>query len=129
GKLFIAYQPLVDLVTHRTFAFEALVRSEDPELPDALAVIRAAVEARFMGVLGRALRRKAIEGCPSYPLFLNVHPDEFDEGWLVRPDDSIAEHDRDVYLEITESVPLSHYRHCHSVLREVRAKGVKIAID
>src|SRR5690606_20860382 len=85
GKLFIAYQPLVDLVTHRTFAFEALVRSEDPELPDALAVIRAAVEARFMGVLGRALRRKAIEGCPSYPLFLNVHPDEFDEGWLVRP--------------------------------------------
>ena len=27
------------------------------------------------------------------------------------------------------SVPLSHYRHCHSALREIRAKGVKVAID
>jgi EAL domain-containing protein (putative c-di-GMP-specific phosphodiesterase class I) len=129
GKLYIAYQPLVDLHTRRTFAFESLVRSEAPELPNALAVIRAAVEARFMGTLGRALRRMAIDGCPEHPLFLNIHPDEFDEGWLVRPDDSITEHDRDIFLEITESVPLSHYRHCHSVLREIRAKGVKIAID
>jgi EAL domain-containing protein (putative c-di-GMP-specific phosphodiesterase class I) len=129
GKLYIAYQPLVDLRTKRTFAFEALVRSDDPELPNALSVIVAAVESGFMGVLGRALRRMAIQGCPAYPLFLNVHPDEFDEGWLVRPDDSITEHERDVYLEITESVPLSHYRHCHSALREIRAKGVKVAID
>lgn len=129
GKFFIAYQPVVDLQRKTTYAYEALVRSELPEFPHAGAIISAAVEARYMGTLGRALRRYAVENCPAHPLFLNVHPDEFDEGWLVRPDDSITEHDKDVYLEITESVPLSHYRHCHSVLREIRAKGVKIAVD
>jgi EAL domain-containing protein (putative c-di-GMP-specific phosphodiesterase class I) len=129
GLLYIAYQPLVDLKTHKVFAYEGLVRSTTPEFPDAGTIIRAAVAAKFMGELGRALRRLAIRGCPDFPLFLNVHPDEFDEGWLVRPDDSITEHERDVFLEITESVPLSHYRHCHSALREIRAKGVKIAVD
>jgi EAL domain-containing protein (putative c-di-GMP-specific phosphodiesterase class I) len=129
GKFYIAYQPLVDLQRKTTYAYEALVRSEAPEFPNALFIIRAAVEARMMGTLGRALRRLAVEGCPSFPLFLNIHPDEFDEGWLVRPDDSMTEHDKDIYLEITESVPLSHYRHCHSVLREIRAKGMKVAID
>lgn len=82
-----------------------------------------------MGQLGRALRRMAVERCSKYALFLNLHPDEFDEGWLVRPDDATAWHDGQIFLEITESVPLTHYRYCHSVLREMRAKGLKVAVD
>jgi EAL domain-containing protein (putative c-di-GMP-specific phosphodiesterase class I) len=38
-------------------------------------------------------------------------------------------HDDPVYLEITESVPLSHYRHCHGVLNEVRGRGISLVID
>jgi EAL domain-containing protein (putative c-di-GMP-specific phosphodiesterase class I) len=129
GKLYIAYQPLVDLRRHTTFGFEALVRSEAPEFPNALSVVEAAVESGFMGRLGRALRRMAVDNCPDHVLFLNLHPDEFDEPWLVRPDDAAVAHDRDVFLEITESVPLTHYRYCHSVLREIRAKGLNIAVD
>lgn len=129
GELIIAYQPLVDLRRRQVFGYEALVRSSAPEYPNPLALIGAAVETRFMGQLGRALRRMSIEGCPTHPLFLNVHPSEFSEGWLVRPDDAINGHEHDVYLEITESVPLSHYTHCHSVLREIRNKGLKIAVD
>src|SRR4029079_1987509 len=34
-----------------------------------------------------------------------------------------------VYLEITESVPLSHFKHCHGVLREIRGRGISLAID
>ena len=129
GQLYIAYQPLVDLRRRTTFGFEALVRSETPDLPNALAVIERAVEERYMGQLGRALRRMAVERCAKYALFLNLHPDEFDEGWLVRPDDATAWHDGQIFLEITESVPLTHYRYCHSVLREMRAKGLKVAVD
>ncbi|HLU65159.1 MAG TPA: EAL domain-containing protein [Kofleriaceae bacterium] len=130
GKLYIAYQPLVDLRRRTTFGFESLVRSEAPEFPNALSVIEAAVEARFMGQLGRALRRMAVEGMSqASALFVNLHPDEFDEGWLVRPDDATAWHEGEIFLEITESVPLTHYRYCHSVLREMRAKGLKIAVD
>ena len=53
-----------------------------------------------------------------------MHPNEFDESWLVQPDDPIFTHDQPIYLEVTESVPLTHFAYCHSVLREIRGKGV-----
>lgn len=129
GLIYLAYQPVVDLQKRVTFGFESLVRSDLPEFPTALSIIEQAVEHHFMGQLGRALRRMAVNRCTDHPLFLNLHPAEFDEGWLVRPDDAITSHDHDIYLEITESVPLTHFRYCHSVLREVRSKGIKVAVD
>lgn len=129
GSFYIAYQPVVDLGKRKTFGYEALVRSTSEEFPHPGVIIPTAVEKGFMGKLGRALRRFAVEGCPTAPLFLNIHPDEFDEGWLVRPDDAINTHEREIYLEITESVPLTHYRFCHSVLAEVRRRGVRVAVD
>jgi EAL domain-containing protein (putative c-di-GMP-specific phosphodiesterase class I) len=129
GELWVAYQPLVDLHAGRVFGYEALVRSRAPEYPNPPKLLAAAWESRYLGQLGRYLRRLAVEGCPDYPLFLNIHPDEFSEGWLVRPDDAIMQHGHDVFLEITESVPLSHYQHCNSVLAEVRRRGIRIAVD
>jgi EAL domain-containing protein (putative c-di-GMP-specific phosphodiesterase class I) len=39
-------------------------------------------------------------------------------------------HDHEVYLEITESVPLTHFELCMSVLREIRARGgVHLVVD
>lgn len=129
GLIYLAFQPLVDLQKRTTFGFESLVRSDASEYPTAMSIIEEAVERRFMGQLGRALRHMAVTRCAHHPLFLNLHPAEFDEGWLVRPDDAITCHDHDIYLEITESVPLTHFRYCHSVLREVRSKGIKVAVD
>lgn len=129
GELYIAYQPVVDLQRREVFAYEALVRSKAAEFPNPFVLIEAAVAQNYMGQLGRYLRKLAVDGCPDYRLFLNVHPDEFSEHWLVRPDDSMTTHGCEVYLEITESVPLSHYKHCHSVLAEIRARGAKIAVD
>ncbi len=128
-ELFIAYQPVVDLKRKEVFAYEALVRSRAAEYPNPFVLIEAAVEQKHMGLLGRYLRKLAVDGCPGHRLFLNIHPDEFSEPWLIRPDDSVTLHGREVYLEITESVPLSHYRHCHSVLAEMRTRGAKIAVD
>ena len=34
-----------------------------------------------------------------------------------------------VFLEITESVPLSHYQHCHGMLGEIRRRGISLAVD
>ncbi len=129
GEVYIAFQPIVDLANARTFGYEALARSTSPEYPGPPHLLAAAIKSAFIGQLGRELRRLAVENCPDYPLFLNVHPDEFNEGWLVRPDDALALHERQVYLEITESVPISHYRYCHSALKEIRSRGIKIAVD
>lgn len=129
GELFTAFQPIVDLHTGKRFAFEALVRSRSPEFTSPMAILAAAIENRVCGKIGRAIREIAAEGCPDAPLFLNIHPAELDEEWLVRPDDPMFSHEHPIYLEITESVPLTHFRFCHGVLREVRSRGICLAVD
>lgn len=128
-ELYIALQPIVDLVRHRVFAHEALLRSRAPGFDTPVPFLQEAVKTGKMGMLGRRLRAMSAVACPTTPLFLNVHPSEFDEGFLVRPDDAIFSHEHPVYLEITESVPLTHFKWCHSVLGEIRGKGVSLAID
>lgn len=129
GSIRVAYQPIVALSTRRVFAYEALVRSTSPHWQGPPALFTEAIRTQCCGALGRVIREIACSSCPDYPLFLNVHPSEFDESWLVQPDDPIFSHYHPVYLEITESVPLSHFTLCQSVLSEVRSKGVNLAVD
>lgn len=128
-ELYVALQPIVDVKRGRVFAHEALLRSHSPSFKGPVPLLQHAVRLGAMGELGRYLRGLSSLACPSTPLFVNIHPSEFDHGFLVRPDDPIFAHDHPVYLEITESVPLSHFALCHSVLKEVRGKGVFLAVD
>ena len=107
----------------KPFAYEALVRSDSPHWINPPHLFDEAIKSGYVGVLGRAIREIATTHCTEMPLFLNVHPNEFDESWLVQPDDPIFTHDQPIYLEVTESVPLTHFAYCHSVLREIRGKG------
>lgn len=129
GEIKVVFQPLVDLRSHTIFAYEALVRSNSPHWESPPALFTEAIRGQCCGALGRVIRELAVDGCPDHPLFLNIHPNEFDEGWLVQPDDPIFRHGQQIYLEITESVPLSHFALCNSVLREVRSKGARLAVD
>jgi EAL domain-containing protein (putative c-di-GMP-specific phosphodiesterase class I) len=125
----VVYQPLVDLKTGKIFAHEALVRSLSDDFDSPMSLFAAAVQHGCTGELGRIIRELAIAGCPHHPLFLNIHPAELNEKWLVQPDDPIFQHSEDIYLEITEGVPLSHFRLCQSILREVRGRGVYLVVD
>ena len=126
-KMHVVFQPIVDMATLRVFAYETLLRC--PGYPSPVNLVEAAAKEKLTGRLGRLVRELASENCPDFPLFLNIDPTEFDEGFLVRPDDPIFTHDHTVHLEITEGVPLSHYRHCHGVLHEIRGRGAKVAVD
>ncbi|HTR50114.1 MAG TPA: EAL domain-containing protein [Kofleriaceae bacterium] len=125
----IVFQPVVDLKTRKVFAYEALARTSAPEFDGPLALFAAAVAESCTGELGRLLRQMSLEGCTSHPLFLNIHPAELNEPWLVQPDDPIFQHSEDVYVEITEGVPLSHFRLCQNMLDEVRGRGVHLVVD
>ena len=128
-ELRIVFQPVVDLKTRKVFAYEALARTQAPEFEGPLALFAAAVAESCTGELGRLLRAMSLEGCNTHPLFLNIHPAELNEPWLVQPDDPIFQHSEDVYLEITEGVPLSHFRLCQNMLDEVRGRGVHLVVD
>lgn len=125
----MVFQPVVDLKTRETFAYEALVRTTSPHFKSPPEMFHAAVEHSCVGELGRIIRQLAIAGCTDHPLFLNIHPNELNEHWIVQPDDPIYSHSEDVYLEITEGVPLSHFALCQSILREVRGRGVFLVVD
>jgi EAL domain-containing protein (putative c-di-GMP-specific phosphodiesterase class I) len=129
GEIYVAFQPIVDLQRREVFGYEALARCRSTTFNNALGLIREALTNNCMGELGRDLRAMAARTCPRTALFLNIHPAEFNDGWLVRPDDAMFFHDERVYLEITESVPLSHFQHCHGVLREIRGRGISLAVD
>ena len=127
GQLRVVFQPLVDLGTRKVFAQEALVRTAAFKSPPEL--FDAAVEQKCTGILGREIRKLSVAGCPDLPLFLNIHPSELNEPYLVQPDDPIFLHSEDVYLEITEGVPLSHFGLCQSILSEMRQRGVHLVVD
>ncbi len=128
--LSVVFQPIVDLATGETFAHEALVRCSKPGLANPLVLFEKAFALGCVGRLGRMIRELAIPLASGRPIFLNVHPQELQEHWLVRPDDPIYFHDDGVFLEITESVPLTHYDLCINVLREVRARsGIHLVVD
>jgi EAL domain-containing protein (putative c-di-GMP-specific phosphodiesterase class I) len=129
GLLYVAFQPIVNFERREVFGYEALARCKSAIFKEPLALIKEALVTGCMGRLGRELRTMAVRSSPRAALFLNLHPSEFNEGWLVRPDDAMFFHDEPVYLEITESVPLSHYEHCHGVLKEIRGRGISLAVD
>lgn len=128
-RLRVVYQPIYQLKTGQVFAYEALARVDAPEFDSLLDLFRAASEAGMVGELGHLHRSQAVKHCPHEPLFINIFPTEFDYGLLVRPDDAIFRHKHSVYIEITESIPLSHFDQCHDVIQELREKGVMLAID
>lgn len=124
------FQPIVDVRDRTVFAQESLCRPlSSSQFKSAQDLVSAAVRAGRIGELGRLLRAEAVKNCPNWPLFLNIEPNEFDQGWLVRPDDPVFRHRLPIYLEITETAPIKFFDQCHSVLAELRKKGVLLAID
>jgi EAL domain-containing protein (putative c-di-GMP-specific phosphodiesterase class I) len=129
-ELSVVFQPIVGMQDGSLFAYEALVRCTRRELSSPPVLFERAVSAGCVGRLGRMVREIAVPLASGIPLFLNVHPLELEEAWLVRPDDPIYSHDSDVFLEVTESVPLTHFELCHHVLHEVRVRGgVHLVVD
>ena len=130
ADLDVVFQPIVELSTHRIFAYEALTRCKWPEYANPAVLFSHAADEVACGRLGRLIREVTFERGAGFPLFVNVHPDELSARWLVRPDDPLYLHDHHVFIEITESAAFTHYELCQSVLREMSARGgVFLAVD
>jgi EAL domain-containing protein (putative c-di-GMP-specific phosphodiesterase class I) len=126
----MVFQPIVDIATGQLFALEALVRCKLPQYASPPLLFAAAEREHACGPLGRVIRQQTFERCQDTALFVNVHPEELSQRWLVRPDDPIFFHEREVYLEITESAAFTHYDLCMSVLKDVCARaGVHLVVD
>jgi EAL domain-containing protein (putative c-di-GMP-specific phosphodiesterase class I) len=89
----IVFQPIVDLRTGETMGFEALGRGTHSGLsPNPDDLLRLAEKLRLAPQLSRLFRMAALEAAAHLPdtvhLFLNVHPSEIGDDFLV---DSLRE--------------------------------------
>ncbi len=128
--LSVVFQPIIIMETGEIYANEVLVRCSDPKLSPPPVLFEKAVASGCVGRLGRIIREIAVPHAGHGRLFVNIHPNELSESWLVRPDDPIYIHDAEIFLEITESAPLTHLELCMSVLKDVASRvGVHLVID
>ena len=130
SDLNVVFQPILRVATMKVFAYEALVRCKVDAYRNPMVLFEHAVSNGCTGQLGRAIRELAMPLCEGVPLFVNIHPAELEERWLVRTDDPIFSHDRAIYLEITEAVPMAQFDLCQSVLRETRSRAdIRLVVD
>lgn len=126
----VVFQPIVNLGTGKTFAYEALARCTLPTFESPATLFERAAEEQACGRLGRVVRNVLFDTCGAIPVFVNIHPQETGQRWLVQPTDPLFLHEQPVYLEVTESAAFETLDVCMQVLHEVRDRcGARIVVD
>jgi EAL domain-containing protein (putative c-di-GMP-specific phosphodiesterase class I) len=132
GSLWIAYQPIFDAKKQTLFAYEALLRSSEPELPNPQAVLKAAERIERLPELGEAVRRLAAQGVAAGGdalFFVNLHSEDLLDESLYEPGAPLTPFASRVVLEITERASLEQFRDLHERVARLRALGFRIALD
>jgi EAL domain-containing protein (putative c-di-GMP-specific phosphodiesterase class I) len=118
----VVFQPIMNLLTGQTFAHEGLARCKLEHFRSPMVLFEQARHEEACGRLGRVVRNVMFEHCAGFPIFVNLHPQELHQRWLVQPTDPVYMHDAQVYLEITEAAAFRNFELCVDVLAEVRSR-------
>jgi EAL domain-containing protein (putative c-di-GMP-specific phosphodiesterase class I) len=133
ATLWIAYQPIVSWSRKSAFAYEALVRNEEPTLRSPPDLFEAAGRLGRLQELGRLVRDKVAHTLEHKPadglLFVNLHAMELDDDSLIAADAPLSRFASRVVLEVTERAPLEKIRDVTSRVSQLRALGYRIAVD
>jgi EAL domain-containing protein (putative c-di-GMP-specific phosphodiesterase class I) len=132
ASLWMAFQPLVSLSERKVYAYEALMRTEEPLLPHPGAVLAAAERLNRLDELGRAVRAqvaKAMQDSPETTVFVNLHSQDLLDAQLYAPDSPLAAFGKRVVLEITERASLEGLKDIETRLKALRDLGYRLAVD
>jgi EAL domain-containing protein (putative c-di-GMP-specific phosphodiesterase class I)/CheY-like chemotaxis protein len=131
--LWLAFQPIVDARKKRTVAYEALLRTREPSMPNPTAVIDTAERLGQVHVLGRKVRALAAAAVARMPadaqIFVNLHPMELTDPELHDPRAPLSAHAARVVLEITERSALESVNGAAGCARKLRDAGFELAVD
>lgn len=133
ASLWIAYQPIVLANSGEVYAYEALLRSDEPTLPHPGAVLDAAARLGRLLVVGRAVRRLAPVAMANAGaealLFVNLHVSDLVDDELGSPESPLTAMASRVVLEITERNSLDSIPDVRERVARLREVGFRIAID
>jgi EAL domain-containing protein (putative c-di-GMP-specific phosphodiesterase class I)/CheY-like chemotaxis protein len=133
SSLWMAYQPIVRATDSSVFAYEALMRADEPMLPHPGAVLDAAERGGRLEDVGRAVRDSVVVGARTAPegwlFFVNLHPEDLLDETLYLVGSPFASLAPRVVLEVTERASLDHVVGLHDRIAALRALGFQIALD
>lgn len=132
-KVWIAFQPIVDLEQSRVFAYEALVRSTSTQLARPDQLLQAAEQLGRLHELGRTIRSRVAQSIEAAPadanIFVNLHAADLVDPDLYREDSPLAEFAARVVFEVTERVSLNRLGDVGRKLEDLRRLGYRVAVD
>lgn len=133
GKLWVAYQPIVQWSEHSVFGYEALLRSSDEDLSTPGKLLDAAERLGRVQELGIRMRQAIADSAREAPagvlLFVNLHALDLtsdDLYSLHSPLTALAER---VVLEVTERMALHRVDNLRERIEKLRDLGFRIAVD
>jgi EAL domain-containing protein (putative c-di-GMP-specific phosphodiesterase class I) len=133
STLSMVYQPIVDVAAGKVFAYEALVRSEEPSLPTPLALFAAARRLDRMSQLGLRIREIVGAGLASTDndelLFYNMDPDDLTDETLFGMNGALAPFSSRVVLEFGERGAFEDVADFELKIEKLRGLGYHMAID
>jgi EAL domain-containing protein (putative c-di-GMP-specific phosphodiesterase class I) len=128
----MAFQPIYDIQANRTFAYEALVRTDEESLKRTDVLIATAERLGRIHDLGRTVRRAVAHAACKVPddvlLFVNVHGLELTDEDLFSDQCALAPIAQRIVLEITERIGLDAVAGPARVAM-LRKRGYRIAVD
>ncbi|HMG20976.1 MAG TPA: EAL domain-containing protein [Kofleriaceae bacterium] len=132
ARSWMAFQPIVDMIANRTFAYEALIRTDEESLQRTDVLIATAERLGRIHDLGRTVRAAVAGAAPDVPddvlLFVNVHGLELTDEDLFGDSCALAPIAPRVVLEITERIGIDPVAGPARVAM-LRRRGFRIAVD
>lgn len=132
-KMWMAFQPIVRWSTRQVYAYEALLRSDEPSLPHPGAILDAAEQLARLRDVGQATRRLSSAAFASAPenclLFLNLHASDLADPELYNENSQLMKQASRTVLEITERASLDEIDDARQRVSRLRDLGFRIALD
>lgn len=132
ARSWMAFQPIVDVANSRTFAYEALVRTDETSLGRPDVLIATAERLGRIHDLGRTVRAAVAQAAAGIPdealIFVNVHGLELTDEDLFGDSCALAPLAPRIVLEITERIGLDNVAGPARVAM-LRQRGYRIAVD
>lgn len=134
-RIYIVFQPIVNLITGECLGYEALARGpkgtplEAPELLFSLAA-KAGFVFQLENICQESLIKQSTVPSNQY-LFINIEPSLLERKIYQKLSLFEASHSlkNKIVIEITERMAIKDYHSLDSILKDIKSKGFKIAVD
>jgi EAL domain-containing protein (putative c-di-GMP-specific phosphodiesterase class I) len=133
SKLWLAYQPIVAWPNQRVFAYEALLRSSEPDLSSAGKLLDAAERLGRVQELGERVRNSVAEelmaASPQTVACVNLHALDLTSPHLFDRAAPLSRVARQVVLEISERAGVYRVEDLAGKIGYLRDLGFRVALD